>query len=47
MTCEWFALCTRPARWLVAHPVLGEVPTCEQCVEQRKLRERVVGAVQQ
>lgn len=29
--CEWFALCTRPADGVVAHPILGDVPTCARC----------------
>jgi len=29
--CQWFALCDRPAAGVVAHPVLGQVPTCSRC----------------
>lgn len=29
--CEYFALCDRPADGVYAHPVIGDVPTCERC----------------
>lgn len=30
--CTWFALCTRPAQYLISHPAnRGGVPTCEPC----------------
>lgn len=29
--CQWFLTCTRAATGTVAHPVLGDVPACEQC----------------
>lgn len=29
--CRWFALCDQPADGVVAHRVLGHVPTCERC----------------
>lgn len=29
--CQWFALCARRAAGVIAHPVLGYVPTCERC----------------
>lgn len=29
--CEWFALCLEPVAYLVSHPVLGQVPTCQRC----------------
>lgn len=32
--CEWFAMCDRPAEYIVAHPVLGGVPACGRCLEQ-------------
>lgn len=35
--CEWFALCTNPAAGMVAHPILGEVPTCERCAKMLDL----------
>lgn len=28
-TCEWFALCDRPATHLGTHPVLAPVPVCD------------------
>lgn len=31
MTCEWFALCDRPAVGVAEHPVLQYVPICERC----------------
>lgn len=30
-TCQWFALCGRPATGTVHHPILGDVPTCDRC----------------
>ena len=38
--CEWFALCDHPATLLVAHPILGDVPTCERCVAKLDLTPR-------
>jgi hypothetical protein len=35
--CEWFALCENPATGLVAHPVLGHVPTCQRCADRFNL----------
>lgn len=32
--CEWFARCERPAAGTVAHPVLGDVPTCQECARR-------------
>jgi hypothetical protein len=37
MMCEWFALCTRPASGVVAHPILGNVPTCARCAARHEL----------
>jgi hypothetical protein len=31
--CQWFATCTRPATTTVAHPILGDVPTCDPCAK--------------
>lgn len=31
LICEWFAMCTNTADRLVAHPVLGAVPSCGRC----------------
>lgn len=31
--CEWFAACDRPATHSEPHPILGSVPTCDQCGE--------------
>jgi hypothetical protein len=33
-TCEWFALCDRPAAGVVHHPVLSPVPTCQRCADR-------------
>ena len=35
--CQWFALCVRDAAGVVAHPVLGEVPTCTVCAASHDL----------
>jgi hypothetical protein len=35
-TCEWFALCERPATVLLPHPILGEVPACTVCQTQQE-----------
>lgn len=29
--CRWFLACDRPATGSVAHPILGDVPTCDRC----------------
>lgn len=29
--CHWFLNCTRDARNMTPHPVLGELPTCDRC----------------
>lgn len=35
--CEWYALCTNEADGLVAHPILGNVPTCTRCADKHSL----------
>lgn len=35
--CEWYALCPNPADGVVAHAVLGEVPTCQRCADRFEL----------
>lgn len=35
--CEWFAFCQNPAAGNVAHPVLGQVPTCQRCADKFEL----------
>lgn len=35
-TCEWFALCGRPATGTTSHPVLGAVPTCDRCAKRAR-----------
>jgi hypothetical protein len=37
--CEWFALCDRPADWLIPHPILGQVPTCQRCADKLNLAD--------
>jgi len=32
--CQWFAYCDERAEILVAHPVLGDVPTCTRCADK-------------
>lgn len=29
--CMWFGGCDKPATGVVAHPTLGDVPTCDSC----------------
>lgn len=29
--CSWYAMCVWPAAGVLAHPVLGMVPTCDRC----------------
>lgn len=31
VTCEWWAMCDRPAVVELEHPILGSVPTCHRC----------------
>lgn len=31
--CKWFALCQHPAVSVLPHPVLGEVPVCDRCID--------------
>ena len=40
VSCEWFALCDHEAVWLVEHPALGEVPTCERCCKRFDMYNR-------
>ncbi len=39
--CQWFALCDRPADGTVAHPVLGDTPTCARCADKLDLTLQV------
>lgn len=34
--CMWFALCDRPAVVTEPHPVLGDVPICQRCLDKFK-----------
>ena len=36
--CEWFALCPNEATTTVSHPILGDVPVCDRCVEKLGLQ---------
>lgn len=41
--CEWFALCDRPADFVVWHPALGLVGCCARCAQQAGVEaERLV-----
>ena len=40
-TCSWVALCENEATNLVQHAILGGIPTCDRCVEQYDLTDRV------
>ena len=31
--CQWFARCDRPATNTEPHPVMGDVPCCQQCFD--------------
>lgn len=41
-TCQWFARCDRPAVGVVDHPMLGDVPCCQQCADKLELNLRVI-----
>lgn len=45
--CEWFARCEREATHLVRHGVLGEVPTCERCVDKLDLHDLVIATIEE
>ncbi len=32
--CSWWALCERPAAVRLPHPILGPVPTCQECADK-------------
>ena len=32
--CMWFALCDKKAVTTVSHPILGEVPICQRCLDR-------------
>lgn len=34
--CQWSAACTNPATPTVAHPILGDVPTCARCEKRAR-----------
>ena len=33
-TCEWFLLCENPATTTMHHPILGDVPICQRCIDK-------------
>lgn len=35
--CEWMLMCEEPAAGVVAHPILGDVPTCQRCADRHGL----------
>lgn len=39
--CAWYALCDRPAVGTVSHPVLGDVPCCQRCVDKHDMGSRL------
>jgi hypothetical protein len=41
MICQWFALCRNKATVLIAHPILGKVPTCASCAERPELSSSI------
>lgn len=34
VACQWSLPCTEPAEWLMHHPTLGPVPTCNGCADR-------------
>lgn len=32
--CQWFARCKRTATVIVVHPIIGDVETCQPCVDK-------------
>jgi len=34
--CGWFASCENPATGTAPHPILGDVPTCDNCNRRAK-----------
>lgn len=34
--CEWFVMCTNEATTTQSHPVLGDVPICDRCLQKYK-----------
>lgn len=34
--CEWYALCSNVSVGTVTHPILGEVPVCERCLNKHE-----------
>lgn len=34
MDCQYFALCTNEAEWMIPNPMVGDVPTCQRCADK-------------
>lgn len=39
--CDWYALCTRPATGVIAHPMVGQVFVCESCINRHQMAHKV------
>jgi hypothetical protein len=37
--CEQFLMCDNAATRLVPHPILGEVPSCQRCIDKLGLKQ--------
>lgn len=33
--CQWFALCANDATTTLWHPILGDVPICQRCLDMQ------------
>lgn len=38
--CEWYLLCFNVPIGTVTHPILGEVPVCERCLNKHDMHQR-------
>lgn len=39
--CEWYAGCVRFAQYLIGHPILPDVPTCDACMTKHQMGARI------